>query len=338
MLNANDYEQTPDGRWIKKNNINTPPSKNNSITKYYSPNSLSTDTKPNKNLTENLTSTSLARRIEDWVRQTTGWFDYNEIDRELGLVTANDKQNRLMILRRLKEKGIIESHKTNNKLTRFVNTNIRLIDFKSAGKRIPLAVKYPFQIEKKFNTYPGNLIVVAGAADAGKTGFLLNFIKLNMYDFSIYYQSSEMGKDELANRLENFDGIGLDEWNFTAEERSSNFADVIRPDCINIIDYLEFSEGEFYLISDYLRAMHEKLSTGICLVALQKKRGAPLGRGGDLGLEKPRLYLTMDAGKAKIQKAKNWSNHAENPNGLVLDFKILRGCEFIVTHDWHSED
>ncbi|MFC2045699.1 hypothetical protein ACFLUH_03370 [Chloroflexota bacterium] len=306
----------------------------------YCPNDSFTDTKPNKIITKNLTDTSLplAKRIEDWVKQTTGWFDYHEIDREFNLASENDKQNRLMILRRLQEKGIIEKHKTNNNLTRYVNTDFRLIDFKSAGKRTPLAIKYPFQIEKKFNTYPGNLIVVAGAADSGKTAFLLNFIKLNMFDFSIYYQSSEMGEAELGNRLEQFDGIDLDKWNFVAEERSGNFADVIRPDCVNIIDYLEFNEGEFYLIADYLRAIHDKLSTGICLIALQKKRGASLGRGGDFGLEKPRLYLTMDAGKLKIQKAKNWVNPSENPNGLMLDFKIVQGCEFGLTRNWYSED
>ncbi len=100
-------------------------------------------------------------------------------------------------------------------------------------------MKYPFGIEKLFNTYPGNLIVVAGASDAGKTAFLLNFVRLNMDKYPIYYQSSEMGAEELANRLEQFD-LPLGSWTFTAEERSRDYADVIRPDCINIIDYLEF--------------------------------------------------------------------------------------------------
>jgi hypothetical protein len=92
--------------------------------------------------------------------------------------------------------------------------------------------------------------VIAGAADAGKTALLLNFIKLNQFDFSIYYQSSEMGKEELASRLVNFEDITLDEWNFNAEERSTDFADVIRPDCINIIDYMELT-GDFYNVAEY---------------------------------------------------------------------------------------
>jgi hypothetical protein len=72
-------------------------------------------------------------------------------------------------------------------------------------------------------------------------------------------------------------------------------------------------------------------------VALQKKRDAELGRGGDFGLEKPRLYLSMDKGKCTIQKAKNWVNPEKNPNGLVINFKVVGGCKFIITNDWHEE-
>jgi len=67
----------------------------------------------------------------------------------------------------------------------------------------------------------------------------------------------------------NFEGIGVRDWNFTAEERSSNFADVIRPNCINIIDYMELS-GDFYMVAEYLRQLHDKLDGGIAIVALQK--------------------------------------------------------------------
>ena len=287
-------------------------------------------------VTENVTR-SRAEEVEEWVKESSGWFSYEDIDREFNIKSEAEKHNRRMIIKRLKDDGTIEAHPKNNKLLRHVNVAVRLVDFKAAGQRIPLAIKYPFGIEQYFNTYPGNLIALAGAADAGKTGFLLNLIQLNQFDFSIFYQTSEMGKEELASRLQKFEGIGLDEWNFTAEERSRDFADVIRPDCINIIDYMELA-GDFYNIADYMRQIHDKLAGGIAIIALQKKRGAELGRGGDFGLEKPRLYLTMDKGKLTIQKAKNWAHPEENPNGLILNFKIVAGCKFIVTEDWHKSN
>ncbi|MFC1869682.1 bifunctional DNA primase/polymerase [Chloroflexota bacterium] len=290
-----------------------------------------------KSVTENVTK-SRAEAIEEWVKDSNGWFSYEDIDREFNIRSEAEKLNRRVIIKRLRDAGIIEPHPGNNKLWRYKNVNVRLIDLKTATKRVPLGIKYPFHIEQYFNTYPGNIIALAGAADAGKTAFLLNFVKLNMYDFSIYYQSSEMGDAELYSRIENFEGESPEEWNFTPEERSRDFADVIRPDCVNIIDYLELA-GDFYSIADTMRQIHDRLAGGIAIIALQKKRGAELGRGGDFGLEKPRLYLSMDKGKITIQKAKNWVDHQYNPNGLTLNFKIVAGCKFITTEDWHkSED
>ena len=137
---------------------------------------------------------SLAKRIEDWVKDSSGWFSYDDIDKEFGIHADNDKLNRRVIIKRLKDANVIEQHIKNNKLYRYINTSVRLIDFKSGNKVTPIQLKYPFGIEYYFNTYPGNIIVVAGSPDAGKTAFLLNLIKMNQYDFSIYYQSSEMGK------------------------------------------------------------------------------------------------------------------------------------------------
>jgi len=287
-------------------------------------------------VTESVTK-PLAERIEAWISETSGWFSYEDCDKELGIRDSKDKDNRRQVIKRLKDAGIVESHPSHNKLLRFVKVAVRLVDFKAAGSKTPLAVKYPFGIERYFKTYPGNVIAIAGAADAGKTAFLLNLIRLNMGDFSIYYQTSEMGAPELASRLEKFEGVALEDWNFIAEERSRDFADVIRPDCINIVDYLELA-GDFYMVADYLKQIHDKLSSGIAVVALQKKRGAELGRGGDFGLEKPRLYLSMDAGKLTIQKAKNWADPQVNPKDMVLDFKIVNGCKFIVTSDWHKAE
>jgi hypothetical protein len=333
MAITHDYTRQPDGSWKRKPVGNSsPPINSNKNTSLYCPSDMDLATGRDKSVTKSVT---LSQQIEDFVTGTTGWFSYEEIDKELGLLQPCDKTNRRQVIKRLKDAGVIEAHSRNNKLLRYVKVAVRLVDFKTAGKKSPLAIKYPFGIERYFKTYPGNVIAIAGAADAGKTAFLLNLIKLNMGDFSIYYQTSEMGAEELRSRLEKFEGLGVEDWNFTPEERSRDFADVIRPDCINIVDYLELA-GDFYMVADYLRAIHEKLSSGIAIVALQKKRGAELGRGGDFGLEKPRLYLSMDTGKLTIQKAKNWAVPHANPNGLVCEFKIVNGCTFIVTQDWHK--
>lgn len=281
-----------------------------------------------------MTDLSLSKTIEDWILGTNGWFSYKECDDELSIHDSNSKSNRRQVFRRLLDKHVIERHGRDNKLFRFINKDVRVIDFKTKSKRNPLNIKWPFGIEKLFNCYPKNIVVVAGAPNAGKTAFLLNTVHMNQYNFPIFYQSSEMGVDEAQLRLSNFDDMDLEDWNFAMEERCANFHDVIRPDAINIIDFMEISE-DFFIISEMLRKIYENLNDGIAVVALQKNKGTELGRGGTFGLEKPRLYLSMDNNRLHITKAKNWANPYNNPNGLSLNFKISRGCEFEVTNDWH---
>jgi len=175
--------------------------------------------------------------------------------------------------------------------------------------------------------YPKNIAVIAGSPNAGKTAFLLNTIKLNMAKHIIHYYSSEMGAEELKLRLSKFDDGA--KWVFDARERSTNFADVIYPDDINIIDYIEIVSGEFYMIGQELRTIFDKLRKGIAIIALQKKKGAELGRGAEFSLEKPRLYLSMDSGLLKIIKAKNWAVEGNNPNGVEFKFSLVNGAKFV---------
>ncbi|MFX1552979.1 MAG: hypothetical protein ACFFBV_03550 [Promethearchaeota archaeon] len=242
---ANNYVRQADGLLKRKPAYPLSPLINSiSNTSIYCPSDAYLALECDKIVTKSVT---LSQRIEDFVKDTNGWFSYEEIDKELGLLQPSDRINRRQIIKRLKDAGVIETHTRNNKLLRYVKVAVRLIDFKAAGMKTPLAIKYPFAIENYFQTYPGNVIAIAGAADAGKTAFLLNLIRLNMIEFNIYYQTSEMGARELANRLTKFEGITLNEWTFIAGERSRDFADIIRPDCVNIVDYLELA-GDFYMV------------------------------------------------------------------------------------------
>ena len=135
-----------------------------------------------------------------------------------------------------------------------------------------------------------------------------------------------MGALELRTRLEKFD-IPLKDWTFSARERSGNFSDVTNPEGLNIIDYLELHD-EFYKVGAFIKEIFDKLTTGIALIALQKNPKADFGLGGARGLEKARLYLNLEPGKARIIKAKNWAGEV-NPNGLILDFKLVQGCRFV---------
>ena len=172
-----------------------------------------------------------------------------------------------------------------------------------------------------------NIIIIAGSPNSGKSSFCLNVAKMNS-DKDVRYFNSEMGEEELKNRLLFFDDMELKDWDHvTFYERSSNFNDVIFPDSLNVIDYLELT-SDFFLVGGIIRAIHEKLRNGICVVCIQKNRDVELGRGGGLTEEKARLYISMDFQKLKIIKCKN-PKHGQSVSGKEIDFKLINGTTFI---------
>ena len=275
----------------------------------------------------------LSRQIVTWVKGTTGWWATDELDRDLGIVSQRSKDNRRQILSRLREQGVIEPHHKINKQWRYVNVRVTSLDFKTASTSGVLPVKWPMGIEKYVNLFPGNIAVVAGSPNSGKTALLLNFIYLNQDSFPLFYFCSEMGPVELRDRLDKFPGMAINDWHFEASERAGDFADVVRPDCVNVIDYLEMTT-ELFTVNTHLTAISHKLGTGLAIVALQKKQGAEYGRGQEFGLEKPKLYLSMDRGKLIIVKGKSWATKNVDPHGLEVHFKIVGGCQFEITQAW----
>tara|TARA_R110002020_G_scaffold52915_1_gene148409 strand:- start:72 stop:1073 length:1002 start_codon:yes stop_codon:yes gene_type:complete len=277
---------------------------------------------------------NLSGAIKQWIEETSAWWTTDELDNELGIRTPQDKNLRKQLLFQLRRSNKIRRHQTVNKRHRKIDTAVVGLDYKKKLDTKALDLRWPLGIEDLVHIYPGNVVVVAGSPNAGKTAMLLNVIRLNQDRMPIYYFCSEMGVQELQGRLELFNAP-LDDWKFEAIERSTNFADVIVPDCINIIDFLELNE-DVYLVNKYIIDMLEVVNDGVIIVAIQKKLNALMGRGQEFGLEKPRLYLSLDEGKATIVKGKHWAQKNFNPSGLERLFSIEGGAYFIPSTDWHN--
>ena len=275
----------------------------------------------------------LAEEVRTWVLSTTGNFLSTDVINDLQLSTRQEKRNLSVILKRLCDEEVIERYGNKNGCFRRIDDTAEDIDFLNADiTEIDLSL--PFDIDNLVNFYPRNIIVVAGSPDSGKTAFLLNTVEKNMHQHRVFYFSSEMAEQELKLRLSKFERA-LTSWRFFPKERVSNFADVIRPDDINIIDYLEVHE-DFWRIGGMIREIFDKLRRGIAIIAIQKNPDKDYGLGSTRGLEKARLYLTLNPNELKIIKAKNWADPSVNPNNLKLHFKLYQGCKFSVTKDWHK--
>jgi hypothetical protein len=184
---------------------------------------------------------------------------------------------------------------------------------------------------------PKNIIMIAGEVNSGKSAYLLNLAAKNMDRMETVYFSSEMGGAELRERLQHFE-FPIEAWKkVTFIERASDFYKAIRPEGLNIIDFLEIHD-EFYKMGQLIKDIFDKLTTGLAVIAIQKNRGRDEGLGGERSKEKARLYMAIEPGKLKIVKAKNWISSEINPNGMCMEFKLAKGCKFKPEGIWKRTD
>ncbi|WP_272698865.1 DnaB-like helicase C-terminal domain-containing protein [Desulfovibrio sp. Fe33] len=277
-------------------------------------------------------SADISAFVDEFIAQSTGTFTTSELCQWCGLTDRLQRNAVSSKLLRERQKNKIERVGSRSGNWRRVESECEAINF-MADEEDPVDIRLPFGLHLMVELMPGNIAIVAGEPNAGKTAFLLNAVRMNQDRMEVHYFNSEMGAQELKKRLSKFD-CPMSEWRFNAWERTDNFHDAIRPGKgkLNIIDFLEVSE-DFFKVGGMLKAIHDKLDGALAIVALQKNRGTDLGLGGGRSLEKPRLYLALEPNKLKIVKAKNWKTD-RNPNGLERRFKTVNGCDLRPQGEW----
>ena len=297
--------------------------------------------------------------IRQWVNEYPGIFTTSEIDRELGIITRQAKKNRSDCLAELIYKGIIERDFNRRGVFRKKDNKLVEMDLLSASPS-ELPIDLPFGLSKYIEINNKEIILFMGESNAGKTAVIFNMIwscirtlkgegllraknePSKSGSFGIRYFSSEMGSCGVRKKLEAFGSdYPLDEWvkYVCSVERNRDFQDVLDPHGLNFIDYLEVFGGEYFKLSSDITAIHSALESGIAVIAIQKRTGTDIGRGGEATLEKPRLAIALSENKergfstAKIVKAKHYRD--TNPAGLERDFIIRgRGTKIIEVSQW----
>lgn len=279
----------------------------------------------------------VGKEVEEWIISQQGLFDVSDIYRDLQISDRDDKKLLTAKLRSMLEEQTIQ-HTGKTGRYRIVENECEVIKWWDSTDE-PLDLGLPLGLSDLTYVLPKSIIVIAGFSNSGKTAFALDFIRMNMdkYPHQIHYFNSEMGQAELRERLRRFKNTKRNDWKqFTAYERSDNFSDVIHPEGFNVIDYLEVND-EFWKVGAQIKEIHDKLTTGMAMILLQKKEGARMGVGAEFGIHKSRLYLSMEHGHAEIVKCKNFANPHVDPNGMSAHFSLTGGYQFEMKTSWRRE-
>lgn len=265
--------------------------------------------------------------VRDFIMSTTGSFLIADVCHSLQLHTRIDRKNVSICLKRAVKEGLIVKDGKKSGQYRAVDTDEEIIDWQNA-EMTPLDVKLPMDVHTKVNIHRGNIIVIAGESNSGKTAMCLSTALMNKDKFVVNYLSSEMSDGaELRIRLEQFEEGPSAFKDIKFQFRTDDFPDKIDPDGLNIIDYLDEGSEEAYKMGLRIRQIADKLKGGIAIIAIQKPPNRDFGLGGSGTLNRARLYLSISPGTLLITKGKIWATDT-NPNGMYCHFKLLKGCRF----------
>jgi 5S rRNA maturation endonuclease (ribonuclease M5) len=270
-----------------------------------------------------------AKKFDEVMSESDTPRDKREIAETIGLKPTSDTFRKLLS-RRFTD-GIVRPYRRSPYLIEWINRDYKVTQLFAIKEQAFLNIKLPLDIESLVRIPPGSVIGVAGYVSSGKTAFLLETAELNVFSqpMPVYYWYNEMSEAKMAIRCEDFpllyDAHGQKKF-FPVKQGNFEFVDVLEPDAINLIDYLDRDE-ELFLIGNDIKQLQKRLNTGIVIFALQKPHGRVFGYGGVPSAKLANLYISLDVlremehslhGKAEIAKCKDWVNN--NPVGLICEY------------------
>ena len=272
--------------------------------------------------------------IRSIISATNGIISATFLYNALQCATSGEKGAVRTVLSRMVEEGLLEKSGNRAGEYRIIDGICEPEDWKNTEIN-NVNIWLPFELNEMIDIPSGSVILIAGSQDAGKSALLMNIVKENMDKWKVNYFSSEINAAGFKNRISLFDEPFYDDWKVKFYTRMNNFADVIKPGELNIIDYLEVHDN-FFKVSEYLADIFNKLKgRGIAIVAIQKDPFKNYGRGGSFCEEKPVLSLALDFNVCRINKFKG-EFREQNPRGMEYHYKLLHGSKFIMERHWHK--
>ena len=273
------------------------------------------------------------KSVDKWLLLHQGEkFDLDTICRQLEIKGGENRHHVVKKLSYEISKGKLEkSVNVRPPIYNYINRTYVTIDWVNTKEGGIVALQWPkggdgskFGFDGHAVVSAGDLIVLAGNSNSGKTALCLNLLWENMDKFPCILMGNEYTDRKFRRRVERMDwknplrGDGTPK--FELIERYEGWKDIIQPNSINIIDWINLSDN-FWQIGHILEGIRAKLQDGIAVIVLQKSKGKDLGLGGEWGKHLTSLYLVMDYGRIYVEKCKEWYEH--DPNGETYGFEIV---------------
>ena len=269
--------------------------------------------------------------VEEWISFMDGKFNVRDLWAEHDIQSPEGRQHLRVILSRLVKSGLIADVRRDGYYRR-VDSDLTEMEWQKADPENIVPILFPFGIEEHCRIYPKSIIIVAGSKNVGKTALLYQLIQMNMCWIETDLFNSETGPEQM---LERFAPLEIpNPAPFKVYERYDNFADVVHPDHLSVIDYLDM-DSEVYLVGAEINAIFRKLNKGVAVIALHKPpptvtyiRGEKkvydrdLAYGGGFSAKRAVLYITMGSNKLKLLYVKTPKHPKVNPNNMTWTFKI----------------
>ena len=287
--------------------------------------------------------------VENWINsQGIGFFSTKDAWDEIGIATPENKTKLRVILGRCIEKKLIVRCSANGHY-RILDTSAILQDWETADSTKVLPIILPFSIHKYAKLFPKSIVIVAGEKNAGKTAFLYKCIQLNYATFDTVLFNSETGMEQMKERFAplKFPSPAP----FKVYERYDNYADIIDPEGLSIIDYLDFDK-EVYLAGAAINEIFKNLTTGCCIIGMQmpppanvkqangdiKKVSRDTAYGGEFTRKRSQLYITLGQGICKLVTVKNPAIKGQNPNNKQWSYRFDDNGYFTDIKEYRKEE
>ena len=270
--------------------------------------------------------------VDTWLEAHMGeTFDLDIVCRQLQIF---ERENRHSVVMKLAYEVRQNRLEKINRTYRYIDKSKDVLNWWDADPDETIKINWPqgrdgskFGFDGCVCVSPGDILVVAGVSNMGKSAFAQNFLWENMDNYPCDLMGNEYTPIKFRRRISRM------KWNnplredgtpkFELIKRTEHWKDIIEPDKITIIDWIALPANELYTIGAVMQGIQDRLRKGIALVVLQKDENSPLGRGRAFSEELSSFYLTIDKGRMTVRKAKEWYNH--NPNGEVYGFDITNG-------------